>query len=51
LFDARLHRRGEFLHFPRAVARVGEDEVDVVAVVGVVDGDVFRFADDEMSAG
>ena len=51
LFDARLHRRGEFLHFPRAVARVGEDEVDVVAIVGVVDGDVFRFADDEMSAG
>ena len=42
MFDARLHRRGEFLHFPRAVARVGEDEVDVVAVVGVVDGDVFR---------
>ena len=47
MFDARLHRRGEFLHFPRAVARVGEDEVDVVAVVGVVDGDVFRFASGE----
>ena len=30
---------------------MGEDEVDVIAVVGVVDGDVFRFADDEMSAG
>ena len=47
----RLHCRGEFLHFPRAVARLGEDEVDVVAVVGVFDGDVFRFTDDEMSAG
>ena len=47
MFDTRLHRRGEFLHFPRAVARVGEDEVDVVAVVGVVDGDVFRFARSE----
>ena len=51
MFDACLHRRSEFLHFPRAVARVGKDEVDVIAVVGVVDGDVFRFADDEMSAG
>ena len=51
MFDTRLHRRGEFLRFPGAVARVGEDEVDVIAVVGVVDGDVFRFADDEMSAG
>ena len=50
MLDTRLHRRGKFLHFPRAVARVGEDEVDVVAVVGVVDDDVFRFADDEMSA-
>lgn len=47
MFDTRLHRRGEFLHFPRAVARVGEDEVNVVAVVGVVDGDVFRFAGGE----
>ena len=42
MFDTRLHCRGEFLHFPRAVARVGEDEVDVVVVVGVVDGDVFH---------
>lgn len=47
MFDTRLHCRSEFLHFPRAVARVGEDEVDVVAVVGVVDGDVFRFAGGE----
>jgi len=47
LFDTRLHRRGEFLHFPRAVAWGGEDEVDVVAVVGVVDGDVFRSAGGE----
>ena len=47
MFDTRLHRRGEFLHFPRAVARVGEDEVNVVAVVGVVDGDIFRSAGGE----
>ena len=51
LFVARLHGAGEFLDVAGAHARVGEDEVDVVVVVGVVDGDVFRFADDEMSAG
>ena len=39
LFVARLHCAGEFLHFPCAYARVGEDEVDVVAVEGVVDRD------------
>ena len=51
LFVARLDGGGEFLDFPCVRARMGEDEVDVVAIVGVVDGDVFRFADDEMSAG
>ena len=44
LFVARLDGGGEFLDFPCVRARMGEDEVDVVAVEGVVHRDVFRAA-------
>ena len=44
MFVARLDGGGEFLDFPCAHARMGEDEVDVVAVEGVVHRDVFRAA-------